>query len=434
VITSADHLTFAVGSAGSFTVTTAPAASTIAESGALPSGVTFQDNGNGTATLAGTPAAGTGGSYPINITAGNGVPPNAVQSFTLTVTDVPSITSANQTTFNIGAAGTFTVTTHAGFPTATTLTETGALPSGVTFTDNGDGTATLAGTPAVGTSGSYPVSFTATNSAGHTAQSFTLSVQQGTTTTSVVSSLNASQQGQSVTFTATVSSSSSATPGGSVTFYDGSTALGSRTLAGGHATLSISTLTIGTHAIKVTYAGNSSFIGSNSSPLVQFVDTNISKYLSGGIYNLSGRDLKNSFLAGAKLDRGNLSHGNFSNSNISFASITFANLFDANFERADLHQSDLSHSNLGKANFKAANLNGALLVGADLTGTNFDSAMLQRANLNGAILKGTNFRGANLRGATLAGATLSQVKWDNTICPDGTNSNTNVGKTCVGHF
>ena len=42
------------------------------------------------------------------------------------------------------------MTTTAGFPTATTLTKTGALPAGVTFTDNGDGTATLAGTPAAG--------------------------------------------------------------------------------------------------------------------------------------------------------------------------------------------------------------------------------------------------------------------------------------------
>ena len=54
-------------------MTTGNPAATITESGALPSGVTFTDNGNGTATLAGTPAAGTNGSYPITITAANGV-------------------------------------------------------------------------------------------------------------------------------------------------------------------------------------------------------------------------------------------------------------------------------------------------------------------------------------------------------------------------
>ena len=40
--------------------------------------MTFVDNGNGTATLAGTPAAGTGGTYPLTITAANGVGSNAV--------------------------------------------------------------------------------------------------------------------------------------------------------------------------------------------------------------------------------------------------------------------------------------------------------------------------------------------------------------------
>jgi large repetitive protein len=184
LITSADHTTFAVGSAGSFTVTTAPTATTITETGSLPSGVTFTDNGDGTATLAGTPAAGTGGSYPITITASNGIPPNGTQSFTLTVTELPAITSADHTTFSVGSAGSFTVTTHLGFPVATTLTELGSLPSGVSFTDNGDGTATLAGTPAAGTGGSYPLTLTATNAAGHTDQAFTLTVTQSPVITS----------------------------------------------------------------------------------------------------------------------------------------------------------------------------------------------------------------------------------------------------------
>jgi hypothetical protein len=48
----------------------------------------------------------------------------------------------------------------------------------VTFTDNGDGTATLAGTPASGTTGSYPLTITASNSAGSRQQSFTLTVGQ----------------------------------------------------------------------------------------------------------------------------------------------------------------------------------------------------------------------------------------------------------------
>ena len=85
-ITSAPAATFVVGTAGRFTVTTIGSPTpAITESGALPSGVTFTVNGNGTATLAGTPAAASNGTYPLTFTAANGVVPNATQNFTLTV-------------------------------------------------------------------------------------------------------------------------------------------------------------------------------------------------------------------------------------------------------------------------------------------------------------------------------------------------------------
>ena len=97
----------------------------------------------------GRPPRGATGCTRSTITASNGVSPDATQTFTLTVDEsAPAITSAASTTFTVGSAGTFTVTTT-GFPTAA-LSEVGSLPSGVTFVDNGDGTATLAGTPAAG--------------------------------------------------------------------------------------------------------------------------------------------------------------------------------------------------------------------------------------------------------------------------------------------
>jgi len=85
-ITSADHVTFTTGSAGTFAVTaTGFPTPALIENGALPSGVTFVDNGDGTATLSGTPATGTRSSYPLTFKAANGVAPDATQSFTLTV-------------------------------------------------------------------------------------------------------------------------------------------------------------------------------------------------------------------------------------------------------------------------------------------------------------------------------------------------------------
>ena len=182
-ITSGTSATFTAGTAGSFPVTsTGNPTAAITESGTLPSGVTLVDNGNGTATLAGTAAAGTAGSYPITITANNGVSPNATQSFTLTVNPAqaaPVITSAGSASFAVGTAGTFSVTTTGNPTAALSATSSPALPSGVTFKDNGNGTATLAGTPPAGSQGTYTLTVTAASSAGTTTQSFVLTVNSG---------------------------------------------------------------------------------------------------------------------------------------------------------------------------------------------------------------------------------------------------------------
>ena len=232
-ITSASSTTFTVGSSGSFTVTsTGNPTSTIAETGSLPSGVSFAAHANGTATLSGTPAAGTGGTYPITITATNGVSPAASQSFTLTVDQAPAITSANSTSFIEGSSNSFTVTT-AAFPTSS-LSETGTLPSGVSFVDNGDGTGALSGTPTQG--GSFPITIKATNGVSPNAtQSFTLTVGTAPNITSASSTTFMEGSAGSFTVTATGNptptiTASGTLPGG-VTF-SGDTLSGKPTSAG----------------------------------------------------------------------------------------------------------------------------------------------------------------------------------------------------------
>ncbi|MEP6510460.1 MAG: putative Ig domain-containing protein, partial [Dokdonella sp.] len=166
-------VTFTVGVAGSFTVTANGSPTPmLGMSGSLPSGVSFNAV---TGVLSGTPVAGSGGSYPLVFTASNGVGADAMQNFTLTVNQAPVISSAASATFPIGTPNSFTVTSS-GFPTPA-VSETGALPGGITFVDNGDGTAALAGTPQPGSAGTWPLSIKAANGVASDAlQSFTLTV------------------------------------------------------------------------------------------------------------------------------------------------------------------------------------------------------------------------------------------------------------------
>ncbi len=182
-ITSGSSTTFAVGTDGSFTVNASGyPAPTFTETGSLPGGVILSSAG----VLSGTPVAGSGGTYSIDIDATNGVSPDSNQSFTLTVDQAPSITSGDSATFTVGSAGTFTVTAT-GYPTPT-FTQTGSLPGGVTLSSAG----ILSGTPAVGTGGSYSITIDATNGLSpDSTQTFTLTVDQAPSITS----------GDSATFT-----------------------------------------------------------------------------------------------------------------------------------------------------------------------------------------------------------------------------------------
>ncbi|MEZ5287547.1 MAG: putative Ig domain-containing protein [Vicinamibacterales bacterium] len=203
-ITSAATAVFTAGTASSFTVTTTghPTA-TVSVTGSLPAGVTFTPQSDGTGVLAGTPGAGSGGTYALTISAQNGVGAGASQPFVLTVQAAPAFTSAAATTFAEGAVSTFTVTTTA--TPAASIGATGTLPPGIAFTNLGDGTASLAGTPAPGSAGTYPLVFTASNGIGSPAtQNFTLTVDT-CTLSPAAGSLPAGQFGSaySQTFTAT---------------------------------------------------------------------------------------------------------------------------------------------------------------------------------------------------------------------------------------
>ena len=89
--------------------------------------------------------------------------------------------------------------------------------------------------------------------------------------TVVTSSNNPSVGGTAVTFTATVPGNCNV-PSGTATFLDGTTSLGTVTLnSSAIASVTTSSLTVGTHTITVTYPGDFNFYKSTSAPLTQVV-------------------------------------------------------------------------------------------------------------------------------------------------------------------
>jgi YVTN family beta-propeller protein len=158
-----------------FTVTAiGDPAPTITRTGRLPSGVRFIDHQNGTATISGTPRRAAAGVYRVTLTARNRYG-TATQAFTLTVTRAPAIQKIRTVRTRAGAVLRLTIRA-AGYP-APALAESGPLPGGLTFTDNGNGTATIAGTVAAASRGGrYPVIITATNTEGTATRRFKIVV------------------------------------------------------------------------------------------------------------------------------------------------------------------------------------------------------------------------------------------------------------------
>ena len=156
-----------------YTTTIAVAASpvpAITTTSTLPTGLTFKDNGNGSATISGTPATGTGKAYSIALTATN-VLGTASKTYSLTANQPPAISGATNVTLTHGVAKTVSVTIT-GYPTPS-YTVTGTIPPGMTLT-KGTSKATISGTPT--TVGSYPITVSATNTAGTATATFTITV------------------------------------------------------------------------------------------------------------------------------------------------------------------------------------------------------------------------------------------------------------------
>lgn len=180
--TSTAVTTASQGAAYSYAITTAdPDVGEARTISALtkPTWLSLVDAGNGTATLSGTPGAADIGTHDVVLEVRDSASPPVSQTFTVTVAnanDAPEFSSTGLTAATAGTEYSYAITTtdpDAG----DTRTIAGTVPSWLTLTDAGNGTATLRGTPAAANVGAHNISLTVTDAGGATAtQTFTVTV------------------------------------------------------------------------------------------------------------------------------------------------------------------------------------------------------------------------------------------------------------------
>lgn len=174
------------------------------------------------------------------------------------------------------------------------------------------------------------------------------------------------------------------------------------------------------------------------------------KFICGGCalsgIDLAGEDLTRAWLLDADLGSADLSDArlvtavmngaDLRGANLSGANLRVAALANTRLDSAILIGADLSGAFLNPANLSAANLGGANLSSAHLRGANLNGTDLTGANLLDADLENANLSNARLAGAVMDGTGLSGVTWNNTICPDGTNSDEidDDGFTCLNNL
>ena len=137
----------------------------------LPAGLRLVVHGDGSATIEGTPT-GPAGSTTVEVTAQNGAG-TATEDLVVSVHQAPAFAQRGPLRFVAGEFAS-TVLRTSGFP-APGVDLQGDLPAGLTFFDNGDGSATIAGTPLDGPA-EAPVTLTAVNEVADTALTTTVAV------------------------------------------------------------------------------------------------------------------------------------------------------------------------------------------------------------------------------------------------------------------
>ena len=177
VITTTSLPNWNTGSPGSQTVAANafPAAS-FSESGALPPGLKFSPDG----TVSGTPAAGSGGNYPITVTASNGTPPDFTRPIDLVVDQPPVVTAPSGVTFRVGTTSSVPLQAT-GYPAPVLGIVYG--PPGLAVRGSADTGWQLVGSPPPGSGGTYDLELSASG-AGITYRHIAVTIDEAPAITS----------------------------------------------------------------------------------------------------------------------------------------------------------------------------------------------------------------------------------------------------------
>jgi len=149
--------------------------------------------------------------------------------------------------------------------------------------------------------------------------------------------------------------------------------------------------------------------------------------------DLSDADLSNAELLGADLYKSNLTGATLLDADLSDTNLTLATLAGIDAAGATFVDATLSDAKLPDAELGGADMTGARVTDSHLTDADLTGADLQDVDFDGASLQGANFTQADLDGASMAAVNLTGAVWDDTTCPDGSNSN-NRGDTCANNL
>jgi large repetitive protein len=192
-----------------------------------------------------------------------------LETITLATTGLTLATATNPVVVGTSVTFSATLTGNGVAPTgALTLRDGSAVIATQNVTNTGTFTFTVSSL-AIGAHSLTAAYAGDANNAAAVSSSIAVTVQQATTSTSLVSSANPSAVGQGITLTAGVTSAGSGITG-SVSFLDGATTIGSAPLNGsGIATLTTSSLLFGAHSLSAVYSGDTNHATSTSSTMTQ---------------------------------------------------------------------------------------------------------------------------------------------------------------------